>query len=215
MFSHEPGLTSLRISPTVGIGQQAILIEQPDGCILWDCTPLVDNTVIEYIQERGGLKAIVLSHPHFYGAMSTWSEAFANAPVLIHERDREWVANPSSSTVFWSGTTYELDGGVTAILCGGHFDGSCVLHVPQAGGGEGALLTGDTIMVLPNALGVAIMRSYPMYVPLPTADLDRIAQRLAPYRYGRIYGSWVDRVIENGPAALTRAVQHFKAALVA
>ena len=104
---------------------------------------------------------------------------------------------------------------MTLLLCGGHFEGSCVLHVPQAADGGGALLTGDTIMVLPNALGVAVMRSYPLYVPLPPSEVDLIARRLSPYRFDRIYGAWIDRVIENGNAELTRAVQHYKAALVA
>jgi hypothetical protein len=215
ILSLEPGLTSLRVAPALGIGQQSILVEQPDGCILWDCTPLVDDKVVRYIESRGGLKAIALSHPHFYGAMSTWSQAFGNVPVLIHENDRAWVVNPSSSTRFWSGSAYELDGGVTLLLCGRHFEGSCVLHVPQAANGGGALLTGDTIMVLPNALGVAVMRSYPLYVPLPPSEVDLIGRRLSPYRFDRIYGAWVDRVIENGNAELTRAVQHYKAALVA
>lgn len=215
LVPHEPGLMGLVLAPEFAIGQQAILVEQNDGCILWDCLSLVDDTAVQYIESRGGLKAIAMSHPHFYGAMSTWSVAFGDVPVYIHEGDREWVVNPTRSTKFWSGETHTLDEGVTIVHCGGHFEGSCVMHVPNACAGSGALLSGDTLMVLPNALGVSFMRSYPLYVPLPLGDIERIERRLQPYRFERIYGPWSDRCITDGNAELTRAVNHYKAALAA
>lgn len=68
-----------------------MIVEQSDGCILWDCLSLIDRPAIDYINARGGLKAIALSHPYFYGAMSAWSEAFGGVPAYVHEADREWV----------------------------------------------------------------------------------------------------------------------------
>lgn len=68
-----------------------MIVEQSDGCILWDCLSLIDRLAIDYINARGGLKAIALSHPYFYGAMSAWSEAFGGVPAYVHEADREWV----------------------------------------------------------------------------------------------------------------------------
>lgn len=93
----EPGLASIGVTPAFGIGQRAMLVEQSDGCILWDCLPLVDRGAIDYIDAHGGLKAIALSHPHFYGAMGAWSDAFGGVPIYVHEADREWVVNPHST----------------------------------------------------------------------------------------------------------------------
>ena len=49
-----------------GIGQSARLIQTPHGNILWDLVAYLDEETIERIQELGGIKMIVISHPHFY-----------------------------------------------------------------------------------------------------------------------------------------------------
>jgi hypothetical protein len=69
-------LLAIRTEPQVAIGQSAYLVRTPQGNILWDCITYLDNETIEAIKEYGGLKAIVISHPHFY---STHVEYF-----LIH-----------------------------------------------------------------------------------------------------------------------------------
>ena len=61
----EPGLTGIGLSPTIAIGQRALLIQTPDGNVLWDCTPMLDDVTASRIRSLGGLKAIVFSHPHF------------------------------------------------------------------------------------------------------------------------------------------------------
>src|SRR5882672_8440297 len=68
----EGGVTGIGIEPPFAIGQRALLIEEPDGCVLWDCTSLVTPEIVEAIGSRGGLKAIAISHPHFYSAMVEW-----------------------------------------------------------------------------------------------------------------------------------------------
>ena len=40
--------------------------------------------------------------------------------------------------------------GLTLARIGGHFDGAAVLHWPAGSEGRGALLTGDTITVVPD-----------------------------------------------------------------
>ena len=39
------------------------------GNVLWDMLAYVDGPTIEWIRAKGGLAAIVISHPHFYGSM--------------------------------------------------------------------------------------------------------------------------------------------------
>ena len=51
------GVTGIGIEPAFAIGQRAMLIEEPDGCVLWDCTSLVTPGIVQAIGRRGGLKA--------------------------------------------------------------------------------------------------------------------------------------------------------------
>jgi glyoxylase-like metal-dependent hydrolase (beta-lactamase superfamily II) len=207
----EPGrLASIGVTPAFAIGQRAMLVEQSDGCVLWDCVSLVERKAIEYINARGGLKAIALSHPHFYGSMAEWSKAFGDVAVYVHEADRQWVVHAPAAIAFWSGDTREVAPGVTLVRAGGHFDGGTVMHVAQAASGRGALLTGDVIMVTQYGSGVSFMRSYPTYVPLYASQVRHLRFVLAPFRYEALYGAWWDRVIEcDGASIVDRTAQRY------
>ncbi len=74
-----------------------------DGCVMWDCVPLATSEAVQYVRSLGGLKAIAVSHPHFYGAVADWSEAFGGAPVYLHGDDRAFVTRPHPAIVPWSG----------------------------------------------------------------------------------------------------------------
>jgi hypothetical protein len=50
----------------VAIGQSAYLVRTPKGNVLWDCVSYLDVETIQTIKELGGLKAIAISHPHFF-----------------------------------------------------------------------------------------------------------------------------------------------------
>ena len=102
----------------------------------------LDDELVARVSELGGISAIAISHPHFYGAMIEWAHAF-DAPVYIHAADRQWVARPDDSVIFWEGDTREIGDGLTLINVGVHFDGGQVLHWAGAPGGGGALLSGD------------------------------------------------------------------------
>ena len=39
---------------------------------------------LQEVEKLGGIRAIAISHPHFFAAMSAWSLCF-NAPVYVHE----------------------------------------------------------------------------------------------------------------------------------
>ena len=144
----EPGLIAIATTPEFAIGERALLVRTPDGNVLWDCIALIDDATIEIIRGLGGLRAIALSHPHYYTTIVEWGRAFG-APVLVHEGDREWAVRREGVT-FWTGESRDVVPGVRLVHCGGHFSGSAILHWAPGADGRGVLLTGDTIQVLPT-----------------------------------------------------------------
>ena len=81
------GVVGIGTEPVFGIGQRALLVETPGGNVLWDCISHLDDDTVAEIERRGGLVAIAISHPHYYGTMLEWSAAFGGVPVYIHEAD--------------------------------------------------------------------------------------------------------------------------------
>src|SRR6185369_11534751 len=122
-----------------------------------------------------------------YSSMVEWSERFGNVPIYLHADDRRWVVRPSRNIVFWGTETQELFGGLTLIRCGGHFEGGTVLHWAEGEEGAGALLTGDIIQVVQDRRFVSFMWSYPNYIPLSAAAVERIACAVKPYVFEGIY----------------------------
>lgn len=200
----EPGLVGIGSTPSIAIGQRMLLIRQPGGGILWDCTPLVTDEAVARIRELGGVRAMAISHPHFYSSMVDWSEALGGVPIHIHEANRQYVMRPSEHVSYWQGETLELGQGVTLVRSGGHFIGSTALHW---GGedGKGVLMTGDTIMVVPDTRWVSFMYSYPNLIPLPAREVNRIVGTVEPFAYDRIYSGWWDRVMTQDAKARVRA----------
>src|SRR5919206_1429521 len=68
----EPGLTGIGTEPSFAIGQRALLVQREQGNILWDCISLIDDRTVSAIEERGGISAIAISHPHYYSSMVEW-----------------------------------------------------------------------------------------------------------------------------------------------
>lgn len=186
----EPNLFEIKTAPTFAIGQRALLIQSKGGNILWDCLSLVDQASIDSINALGGLAAIAISHPHFYGAMIEWSRAFGNVPIYIHDADRNYVMRSDPAIVFWKGTSLQLKEGFTLIHCGGHFAGSAVLHWADGADGRGVLLTGDTIFVTPDKRYVSFMYSYVNLIPLGAKEIMHILKAIKPFKYDRIYSGW-------------------------
>jgi glyoxylase-like metal-dependent hydrolase (beta-lactamase superfamily II) len=203
-----PGVCGLWTMPRFGIGQRAFLILTPSGNVLWDCVSFLDRATIDIIRLFGGLKAIAISHPHFYSAMATWGQTF-ECPVFIHEADRQWVVDPDSCVESWTGETKDILPGIRIHRLGGHFPGSTVLHWLD----RRALFSGDTILVTFDRKHVSFMWSYPNNVPLPAADVERIATRLSPLDFDSIYSPFWERgEIERGAKeAVGRSVlRHLK-----
>ena len=209
----EPGLTGIGTVPSFAIGQRALLIRTPNGNLLWDCISLLDETTIDLVEGLGGIRAIAISHPHYYSSMVEWAHAFG-APVHLHAADRQWVMRPDDALSFWEGETLDLGDGLTLIHTGGHFDGGTVLHWPGGAGGRGALLSGDILQVVPDRRWVSFMYSYPNLIPLPAPAVRHIGDAVAPFAFDRIYGAWWRLVVqEDGKGCVERSVARYLAAI--
>ncbi len=214
-----PRLLGIGTEPEFAIGQRALLLQSPGGNLLWDCITLLDDHTIAEVNSRGGIRAIAISHPHFYSSMVEWAECF-DAQIFLHAADREWVMRPAdagSRIQFWEGTIFSLWDDLTLINCGGHFEGGTVLHWPAAsrgGGSKGALLTGDIITVVQDHCYVSFMRSYPNLIPLGAAAIHRILERIEPFSFEQIYGGWWKaNVLSDAKAAVARSAERYLRAI--
>ena len=194
----EPGFFQIATRPQVAIGQRALIAQTPMGNVMWDCVSLVDDASVQALRERGGLAAIAISHPHFYASMATWSAAFDDCPIYVHEADTEWVQYLSPGLKLWQGDTHEIVPGVTLINTGGHFKGSTALHWADGADGQGLLLVGDSLTVVMDRRYLSFMFSYPNLIPLSAEAVRRIAARVRPFPFERIYGAWDGREIASG-----------------
>lgn len=205
-----PGVTGILTQPEFAIGQQAHLIQTPHGNLLWDCISYLDDTTVAAVNQRGGLAAIAISHPHFFSSMVAWSEAFDHAPIWLHADFAPWVMHPAPAVHFWEGETHALVPGVTLIRCGGHFPGSTVLHWLDGAAGRGALFTGDTITVVADRRWVSFMYSYPNTIPIDERTVRHIVTAVEPYSFDVLYGGWRGRVVApDAKGAVARSAERY------
>lgn len=203
-----PGLFGISTVPQFAIGQRAFLAITPGGNVLWDCISFLDQATIEIINAFGGLKAVAVSHPHFYSAMATWGQAF-NCPVLVHVADRQWVRELSPHLEFWKGDERRILPGVTLHRLGGQFPGNSVLHLED----RRTVLPGDTMLVTWDRRHVSFMWSYPNYVPLPAKEVTRIGQRLEALDFDSVYSAFWGRGdidTDAKPAVRRSVVRHIE-----
>lgn len=208
----EAGLTSIHTQPDFAINQRAYLVQTPAGAVLWDCIALLDEATVAGIAQRGDLKGIAISHPHYYTTMRRWAERFG-VPVYLHADEREWVMDPGPELSFWSGDELSLLDGITLVRLGGHYPGASVLLWRGGAGGKGVMLSGDTIQVVPDSRWVSFMYSYPNFVPLPGAEVQRIAAAACRYPFDRIYGAFGKTVQQDGRGAVQRSAERYLRAL--
>ena len=204
-----PRLLGIGTEPEFAIGQRALLLQSPEGNLLWDCITLLDDDTIAEVNSCGGIRAIAISHPHFYSSMIEWGERF-DAEIFLHVADREWVMRKSSRIQFWEGTAFSLWDDLMLADCGGHFEGGTVLHWPAGANGKGALFTGDIITVVQDRRYVSFMRSYPNLIPLGPAAIQRILKRIEPFSFEQIYGAWWKaNVLSDAKAAVRRSEERY------
>jgi glyoxylase-like metal-dependent hydrolase (beta-lactamase superfamily II) len=210
----DAGFTGIGTEPSFAIGQRLLLVPAGTANVMWDCITLVDDDSVRAVEDRGGIRAIAISHCHYYSSMVEWSHALGGVPIYVHEDDREWVLRPDPVVEYWRGEVLDLGDGLTLIRCGGHFAGGTVLHWRDGAGGAGALLSGDIVQVIPDRTHVGFMYSYPNLIPLPEASVTRIAEALGPYDFDVIYGAWWDRLVRRDAKAIVRrSAQRYSRAL--
>jgi hypothetical protein len=202
----EPGVLGLKVSPSVGIGQQAHLISTSGGTVVWDVPPFLDRPAVDRIHALGPVLAIVASHPHMFGVQSAWSHALEQAPILVCEPLLDWVQRPDVAITPWRGR-HEIAPGLTLHELGGHFIGSSVLHWSSAADGRGVLFSSDTIHGNPDGRSVTFMRSYPNRIPLSAAVVERMAGDLAGLAFERMYDNFGGGPKREAAAAIQRSAR--------
>jgi len=205
----EADLLGVGVTPSFAIGERALVVRSGGAGLLWDVPGYIDDDAIAQVREFCRLEAVSASHPHFYGVMAEWSDAFDGIPILIPEADLEWVQRRDANVETWTDRREVLPG-VALLQCGGHFPGSAVVHWTQGADGRGALLAGDSVGVVSDRRYVSFMRSFPNEIPLGAPQLEKIARVLEPVRYDRIYGGWWNSVVDNhAKEAVARSLERY------
>jgi glyoxylase-like metal-dependent hydrolase (beta-lactamase superfamily II) len=211
---YEPGLIGIGTQPKFAIGQRALLLCTSEGNILWDCISLIDDATVTIINGLGGLRAIAISHPHFYTTLVDWSQAFGGIPVHIHADDAEWVRQPDSCIEFWQGERFELLNGVTLVRAGGHFRGGAMLHWAAGAGGKGVVCSADMAIANLDRKSFSFMRSIPNFIPISEKAVRGVGEALMPFAFDRVYSHHFERVIQSdAKQILQRSVERYVAAI--
>ncbi|RSH77825.1 uncharacterized protein EHS24_002885 [Apiotrichum porosum] len=201
--------------PSFAISQSPFLIETNGGSYIWDCMGTLTPALVDYLTHlKTPLKAMAISHPHFFSTSLTWSRVLG-VSLFINSEDRHWYQRdddlkPTDKVKFWNGKQ-DIGPGVTLVQCGGHFPGSSVLFWDRAAEPAGAksadgsapaptnglLLTADTIMVQPTQKGFTFMWSYPNMVPLEPIEMLKVVQSIQHLDYGAVSSAWPDRFVRH------------------
>ena len=207
-----PGLVGIGTEPGFAIGQRALLVQAEGGNVLWDCITLIDDAVIAALKGLGGLRAIAISHPHYFSSIVEWSRAFGDVPIYLHAALQPYVMRPDPVIEYWEGERLQLGQGLTLINAGIHFDGGTLLHWTDGAEGKGALLAGDIFQVVQDRRWVSFMYSYPNLIPERPAIIREALRRVEPYAFDHLYGAWWDRkVIGDAKGAVRRSAERYLA----
>lgn len=224
-FDFDERFISIWTEPKFAIGQRAILVQTSLGNILWDCITYLDAETINWINNLGGLAAIVISHPHFYSTHLEWAETF-DCPVYLSWEDKEWLNRLDrlgKARTFIQTTEEEIEirgkkTGVKVLKLGGHFPGSLVALA------FGRLLLADTLMTVPAGLGdwskgpdggkggrppgmnsFSFMWSIPNMIPLSPQEIARMWNILKNHDFESTHGVFVgSEMRDRGNGSETR-----------
>lgn len=207
-----PEVLSVRTTPSFAISNRAELIRTPHGNVLWDLIPLLDATTATIIHALGGLSAIVISHPHYYSTWADWSRTF-NCPVYVGGPDAAWLQRtdvPGADICYLTERSTPIpvgpragDVGITAILAGGHFPGSLLLHHKRM------LFVADTIFPSPSATdpvpgrpgktSFSFFYSIPNRIPLSPAEILYIWRCVQGLEFRTVFGAFEGMDVYTAP----------------
>ncbi|KAI0389633.1 beta-lactamase-like protein [Xylariaceae sp. FL0594] len=209
-------LVSIQTQPKFAIGQRAFLVRTPQGNVLFDCITFLDDETVAKIKSLGGLKAIVISHPHYYSAHLHWARTF-DCPVYLSDEDQGWLAQRERAgrhQLFLREQTTDLFG-TTVLKLGGHFPGSLVLLYDKR------LLIADTLVTTPSGLGsyeadalgnpretppglntFAFMWSIPNMIPLGPRDIERMWAILKQHEFASTHGAFPGLDVVRSPQVM-------------
>ncbi|ORY29341.1 hypothetical protein BCR39DRAFT_532414 [Naematelia encephala] len=216
----------IHTEPGFGINQTPILIETNGGSYIWDCAAYISPHLISYLSSlRMPLKAIAISHPHFFSTSLTWSRAL-RVPLYLCSADKEWFQRLSDITpqddVRWWTDEIDLGPAVKLIQCGGHFPGSSILHWDRLSESpppldnlptkptpvSGIILTADTIMVQPTQKRFTFIWSAPNMIPLDPHEVIRIYDKVKYLPFGQASSTWPGRFIrQDAKDVLRRSIE--------
>ena len=188
-FEVEADLWGLRAEPGVGIAQQTMVVRVAEGTLLFDCVGYIDDDAVDFVRSLGPTLAVAASHPHMYGVQTEWAQALGDVPVLVAERDREWVRRPSPLVELYDERRVVAPG-LTIHRVGGHFRGQAVVEWQAGADGRGVLLAGDAVFPNPDRRTVSFLRSYPNRIPLSGNVVQRVAGQLETLHYDRLYNNF-------------------------
>ncbi|RXK35967.1 hydrolase [Tremella mesenterica] len=224
-------VTFIQTIPGFGIDQTPTLIETGSGSYIWDCAALLTPHLISYLKSlKTPLRAIAISHPHFFSTSLTWARAL-QVPLYICEDDKPWfqrLSDVSEGEIKWWRGKQELGPGVTVIQCGGHFEGSAILHWDRLSEPappvddlptsptpvSGLILTADTIMVQRTQKRFTFLWSAPNMIPLNPTDVVGIWNRVKTFPFSQATSSWPGRFIRSdAKSVLEESVREYLKAM--
>jgi len=203
------GLYSIKTTPDFALANRAFIVQSVSGNILWDCVPYIDSATIDFIKSIGGLQAIAFSHPHYYSTMNEWVGLF-DCPIYIHQNDSEWIRYPNEKIKLWTGDNLPLWDGISIKHTGGHFAGSCVLHL-SALSPNGVILSGDSLYISHSKRHVAVMYSYPNQILLSRNEFEAFDLKTKDLVFNTMYGAFDNQNLEgNAMTVFFASMQRYR-----
>ncbi|GHJ85191.1 hypothetical protein NliqN6_1593 [Naganishia liquefaciens] len=199
----------IQTEPSTGIGQTPILIKTSRATYMWDCCAFLSENLFHELRALDPpLKAIAISHPHFYSTSLTWARCL-RVPLLIAKADAHWYQRATDvkpGEIEWFRNEAPLEDSVNVIQCGGHFPGSSVLYWDRSLEptfeserhlGTGIILCADTAMVQPTQKGFTFQWSVPNMIPLNPHEIKGICDRLQSVSFDQATSTWPNRFIRH------------------
>ncbi|MCB0745090.1 MAG: MBL fold metallo-hydrolase, partial [Ignavibacteriae bacterium] len=110
--------------------------------------------------------------------------------------DEQWIVNRGNKIDLWQGYEKQLWDGIKIINIGGHFPGSCILHVSSLSENVN-VFCGDTFNISPSLKHISVMYSYPNRIPLSIKEIKRIKILVEKINFDTLYGFYSYQNLEK------------------